>query len=66
VIPLGSLFTDEYQIEHIIPKSRYFDDSFNNKVICESPVNQLKDKQLGMEFIRNHYGEEVELGFGKK
>lgn len=55
VIPLGSLFTDEYQIEHIIPKSRYFDDSFNNKVICESPVNQLKDKQLGMEFIRNHY-----------
>lgn len=66
IIPLGRLFTEDYQIEHIIPKSRYFDDSFNNKVICESAVNQLKDKKLGLEFIQNHYGEEVELGFGKK
>lgn len=66
MIPLGKLFTNEYQIEHIIPRSRYFDDSFNNKVICESVVNQLKDNQLGFEFIKNHYGEEVELGFGKK
>jgi Uncharacterized protein conserved in bacteria len=65
MIPLGRLFTEDYQIEHIIPKSRYFDDSFNNKVICESAVNQLKDKQLGLEFIQNHYGEEVPLGMGK-
>ncbi|MFZ6037459.1 MAG: type II CRISPR RNA-guided endonuclease Cas9 [Bacteroidota bacterium] len=64
-IPLGRLFTEDYQIEHIIPKSRYFDDSFNNKVICESAVNQLKDKQLGLEFIRNHPGEKVECGMGK-
>jgi len=65
MIPLGRLFTEDYQIEHIIPKSRYFDDSFSNKVICESAVNQRKDKQLGLEFIQNHYGEEVELGMGK-
>jgi CRISPR-associated endonuclease Csn1 len=65
IIPLGRLFTEEYQIEHIIPKSRYFDDSFNNKVICESAVNQLKDKQLGWEFIKNHHGEKVECGMGK-
>jgi len=64
-IPLGRLFTEDYQIEHIIPKSRYFDDSFNNKVICESAVNQLKDKQLGLEFIKNHRGERVECGMGK-
>ncbi|MEG1897995.1 MAG: HNH endonuclease domain-containing protein, partial [Mucinivorans sp.] len=43
VIPLGKLFSPYYQIEHIIPQSRYFDDSFNNKVICESEVNKLKD-----------------------
>jgi hypothetical protein len=66
VIPLGKLFTEEYQIEHIIPKSRYFDDSFNNKVICEAAVNQLKDKYLGFEFIKQYYGQEVELGLGKK
>jgi CRISPR-associated endonuclease Csn1 len=65
MIPLGLLFTEDYQIEHIIPKSRYFDDSFNNKVICESAVNQLKDKQLGLEFIKNHHGEKVECGMGK-
>lgn len=65
VILLGRLFTEDYQIEHIIPKSRYFDDSFNNKVICESAVNQLKDKQLGLEFIKNHHGTKVECGMGK-
>ena len=64
-IPLGRLFTEDYQIEHIIPKSRYFDDSFNNKVICESAVNQLKDKQLGMEFIKSQHGSKVECGMGK-
>ena len=56
-IPLGKLFTSEYEIEHIIPQSRYFDNSYSNKVICESSVNRLKDRQLGYEFIRNHHGE---------
>ncbi|MTK06074.1 MAG: type II CRISPR RNA-guided endonuclease Cas9 [Hungatella sp.] len=65
MIPLGRLFTEDYQIEHVIPKSRYFDDSFNNKIICEAAVNQLKDKQLGFEFIKNHHGEKVECGMGK-
>ncbi|WP_423129794.1 type II CRISPR RNA-guided endonuclease Cas9 [Gaoshiqia sp. Z1-71] len=65
VIPLGKLFTTAYQIEHIIPQSRYFDDSFNNKIICEAEVNQLKDNELGYEFIKNHHGEKVELNFGK-
>ena len=53
IIPLSRLFTRDYEIEHIIPQSRYFDDSFNNKVICETEVNRLKGKQLALEFIRN-------------
>ncbi|RAJ88256.1 CRISPR-associated endonuclease Csn1 [Chitinophaga dinghuensis] len=65
IIPLNKLFTTEYEIEHIIPQSRYFDDGFSNKVICEAAVNKLKDNQLGMEFIKNHHGEIVQLGFGK-
>jgi len=64
VIPLNNLFTSAYEIEHVIPQSRYFDDSFNNKVICEATVNKLKDRQLGLEFIKNHHGEKVETGFG--
>jgi CRISPR-associated endonuclease Csn1 len=64
-IPLSRLFTAEYEIEHIIPQMRYFDDSFSNKVICESAVNKLKDKQLGFEFIKNHHGAIVETGYGR-
>lgn len=63
VIPLNKLFTSDYEIEHIIPQSKFFDDSFSNKVICESAVNKRKDKQLGLEFIKNCGGETVELGF---
>jgi CRISPR-associated endonuclease Csn1 len=62
IIPLKKLFTPEYEIEHIIPQSRYFDDSLSNKVICEAAVNKLKDNQLALEFIKNHHGEKVQNG----
>lgn len=65
IIPLGRLFTHEYEIEHVIPQSRFFDNSFSNKVICEAEVNSLKGNQLGLEFIRNHHGEKVTLSNGK-
>ncbi|MFY9151804.1 MAG: type II CRISPR RNA-guided endonuclease Cas9 [Prolixibacteraceae bacterium] len=65
IIPLSKLFTTDYQIEHVIPQSRYFDDSSSNKVICESEVNQLKDNYLGYEFIKNHQRQKVILNFGK-
>ena len=64
-IPLSRLFTPEYEIEHVIPQSRFFDDSMSNKVICEAAVNKLKDNQTGLEFIRNHGGQNVALGMGK-
>ena len=64
MIPLSKLFTSAYEIEHIIPQSRYFDDSFTNKVICESEVNKLKDRQLGYEFIKNCAGQIVQLTQG--
>lgn len=64
-IPLAKLFTSAYEIEHVIPQSRYFDDSLSNKVICESEVNKLKDNMLGHEFIENHHGEKVQLSNGK-
>ena len=64
MISLSRLFTDDYEIEHIIPQSRYFDDSFSNKVICESEVNKLKSNMLGFEFIKEHHGEKVQLTNG--
>ena len=65
MIPLGKLFTPAYEIEHIIPQARYFDDSFSNKVICESEVNKLKSNMLGYEFVNKHHGEKVQLSGGK-
>lgn len=65
MISLAKLFTPAYEIEHIIPQSRYFDDSFSNKVICEAEVNKLKDRQLGFEFIKGHGGEKVQISQGK-
>ncbi len=63
-IPLAKLFTPAYQIEHIIPQSRWFDDSISNKVICEAEVNALKNRELGHEFIVHHHGEKVPLSMG--
>lgn len=58
IIPLGKLFTHHYNIEHIIPQSKYFDDSLSNKIICESVVNAYpyKDNLLGYEFIAKNQG----------
>ncbi len=66
IIPLNKLFTADYEIEHIIPQSRYFDDSLSNKIICESAVNKLKDNSLGLEFIKKFHGSIVDCGFGRQ
>ncbi len=69
VIPLSRLFTPDYQIEHVIPQSRFFDDSFSNKVICEAVVNAYpyKDNLLGYEFISKNEGRIVsELSTSRK
>jgi len=44
VIDIGRLLRDPkaYEIDHIIPYSISFDDSFNNKVLVTHEVNQLK------------------------
>lgn len=51
-IPLSELFNRErYDVDHIIPQSRYFDDSFSNKVICEKSVNKEKSNRTAMEYF---------------
>ena len=52
-IPLSKLFSSDrlYDIDHVIPKSRYFDDSLANKVVCESYINEEKDNRTAWEYI---------------
>ena len=61
-ISLARLFTSDYQIEHVIPQKRYFDDSFSNKVICEAEVNSLKGALLAHEFIQREGGSTITVG----
>ena len=65
LIMLSELFTHKYQIEHIFPQSRYFDDSLNNKIICEAEVNKLKYNRTAFEFIKEFAGTKVNLSDNK-
>ncbi|CAA9202951.1 CRISPR-associated endonuclease Cas9 [Flavobacterium bizetiae] len=51
-IPPSMLFTKDYDIEHIIPKSRLFDDSFSNKTICERQLNIDKSNKTAYSFLQ--------------
>ncbi len=51
-ISIVELFNRErYDIDHIIPQSRYFDDSFTNKTICEKAINKEKSNRTAMEYF---------------
>ncbi|MEM8509338.1 MAG: type II CRISPR RNA-guided endonuclease Cas9 [Bacteroidota bacterium] len=64
IIPLTQLFTSKYEIEHVIPQSKYLDNSFNNKIICEAEVNTLKDNRTAYAFIQEYQEMEVPLSGG--
>ncbi|MCX6318615.1 MAG: hypothetical protein NTW29_15080 [Bacteroidetes bacterium] len=59
VIPLHKLFSPEYEVEHIIPRSRFFDDSFGNKTICEAAVNDFKGNRTARQMIETNGGKEI-------
>lgn len=51
-IPQHLLFNNNaYQIEHIIPRSRLFDDSYGNKTIAETAVNRDKGNMTAFEYM---------------
>ena len=59
-ISLTELFNKKdgvlYDIEHIIPKSRLFDDSFSNKTICPRKMNSGtdgKNKDTAYDYMKN-------------
>ncbi|AZB36291.1 type II CRISPR RNA-guided endonuclease Cas9 [Chryseobacterium bernardetii] len=52
-----NLFTDKYDIDHIIPQSRFFDDSFSNKVLVPRGANQDKDNYTAIDYIEKKFGD---------
>jgi CRISPR-associated endonuclease Csn1 len=57
-IPADKLFSKEYDIEHIIPQSRLFDDSLSNKTIVERKVNIEKGNATAYDYMKEKYGEQ--------
>ena len=56
-IPAEELFSKNFDIEHIIPKARLFNDSFSNKTIEARDVNIAKSDMTAFDFVRERYGE---------
>ncbi len=52
----SKLFSKEFDIEHIIPQSRLFDDSFSNKTLELRSINIEKANQTAYDYILNKYG----------
>lgn len=52
-VQLKELFNGDYEVEHIIPKSRLFDDSFANKTIARVALNKQKDNMTAFDFIHS-------------
>ena len=56
-IPKEELFSDRFDIEHIIPKSRLFDDSFSNKTLELKSVNLEKGNMTAYDYVEGKYDE---------
>ena len=53
----GALFSGDFDVEHIIPQSRLFDDSFSNKTLELRSINIEKGNQTAYDFIKEKYDE---------
>lgn len=58
-IPREELFSKKFDIEHIIPQSRLFNDSFANKTIAHRDCNLKKSNRTGIDFVEQEFGKEA-------
>ena len=62
--PPAIIATDNsHQVDHILPWSRFGDDSYSNKVLCTAEANQHKKGQTPYEWITASQGEDGWLTF---
>lgn len=58
---INDIFTDNIQVDHILPISKSFNDSFNNKIISCKKCNDDKKNNTPYQFLKNkNYFEEFE------
>lgn len=52
-IQRSEIFSRNYDIDHIIPQAKLFDDSYSNKVLCERSWNEDKSNETAIEFLQH-------------
>lgn len=57
-IPQEELFTNRFNVEHIIPQACLFDDSFSNKTLETMDINIEKGKETAYDYVLAKYGNE--------
>ena len=56
-VPREKIFSKEFDIEHIIPQARLFDDSFSNKTLERRDINLEKGDRTAYDYVKEKYGE---------
>lgn len=57
-IPHERLFSKDFDVEHIIPQARLFDDSFANKTLEAKDINIQKGSMTAFDYVKSKYGED--------
>jgi CRISPR-associated endonuclease Csn1 len=65
-IPREILFSKQIDIDHIIPQSRLFDDSFSNKTVVFRKDNLKKSNRTAIDYIESEYGAEKVAAYLKR
>ena len=60
------LFSKQVDIEHIIPQSKLFDDSFSNKTVVFRKDNLDKGNKTANDYIESKYGEQALLQYQQR
>lgn len=56
-IPEEKLFSKEFDIEHIIPQAKLFDDSMSNKTLESRQANIEKGNSTALDYVKSKFGE---------
>ena len=56
-IPKEKLFSKEFDIEHIIPQAKLFDDSFSNKTLSARQINIEKGNETAYDYLKHKLSE---------
>lgn len=62
-IPREKLFSKDFDIEHIIPQAKLFDDSFSNKTLESRSVNIAKSNATAYDYVKGKSNEQELINY---